>query len=76
MQLQVQIHIENVIKKGLGNRPVKALATLYLVKKVLHSTGIWIEYSNLWKDNKEEFLPLTGFSCNILVNHNRNIRML
>ncbi|GAB1308002.1 hypothetical protein KH5_06850 [Urechidicola sp. KH5] len=37
---QVQLFIENVIKKGRGNRPDEALATLYLLKKVLNSTEL------------------------------------
>jgi hypothetical protein len=35
-----------VIKKGRGNRPYEALATLYLLKKVLNSTQYWIDNLN------------------------------
>jgi hypothetical protein len=39
-QEQAGLHnTEIVIKKGGGNRPCEALATLYSVKKVLLSTG-------------------------------------
>ncbi len=48
----VHKRINIVIKKGRGNRPVEALATLYLVKKVLRSTNILLGY---WKDNEKFF---------------------
>ncbi len=35
------IKVLNVIKKGGGNRPREALATLYLLKKVLHSIRLF-----------------------------------
>ena len=45
----VHKRINNVIKKGRGNRPVEALATLYLVKKVLRSTQFFNEYGKITK---------------------------
>ena len=57
---QVHKQIEIVIKKGRGIRPDEALATLYFIKKVLHSTTI-----KLWADNQRNLPKYTFLSNNV-----------